>query len=62
VINGTGHGNIKEKLMKYLPNEIIYHYRKFIPMIIDARTIHGVNSNISIDKWRWICWFIFDSY
>lgn len=62
VTNGTGHGNIKEKVLKYLPNEITYHYRQFIPMIIDARTIHGVDNNVSKDNWRWICWFIFDSY
>ncbi len=38
-----------------------YAYRAGKPIIIDARTLHSVDNNIS-DEWRVVNWFIFDSY
>jgi 2-keto-3-deoxy-galactonokinase len=38
-----------------------YAYRAGKPIIIDARTLHSVDSNVSND-WRIVNWFIFDSY
>jgi len=40
---------------------VVYNYRAGQPMMIDARTLHSVTPNVSQD-WRWITWFIFDSY
>ena len=40
--------------------EVLYYsYEAGRPMIIDARTLHGALPNIS-DRWRVICWFIYE--
>lgn len=62
-VDGTGHDEStlkqnNEKLERYKVN---YAYRAGQPMIIDARTLHSVDNNVS-DNWRVVNWFIFDSY
>ena len=62
-IDGIGHGCIDvNKLNDIESRQIRYLYKRHDALVFDARTLHGVKNNISADKWRCVCWFIYDSY
>lgn len=62
-VPGVGHGAIDaEKIMHIEDREVRYLYKRLEMLVFDARTLHGAQKNVSKTKWRWICWFIYDSY
>lgn len=56
---GVGHEMIDASEMN--GRQLLYHYEAGVPLIIDARTLHRVTDNFS-STWRFVIWFIFDSY
>ena len=56
---GIGHGDLDQQKLCNTCEK--YMYRSGEPVIIDARTLHGVTSNIS-SHWRFVAWFIYDMY
>ena len=62
-VDGIGHEEavLKQNHEKLEHFKVNYAYRAGKPIIIDARTLHSVDNNVS-NTWRIVNWFIFDSY
>ena len=56
---GEGHTQIDSQA--HDQRMLVSHYQSGSPVIIDARTLHKVTPNNST-SWRFVVWFIFDSY
>ena len=56
---GLGHVNIDSESNDQ--RSVIHNYKAGVPILLDARTLHKVTPNSSM-TWRFVIWFIFDSY
>lgn len=52
---------VESRIQQLECRSVQYCYKAGNPVIFDARTMHGVENNVS-DTWRVVCWFIIDCY
>jgi ectoine hydroxylase-related dioxygenase (phytanoyl-CoA dioxygenase family) len=62
-VSGVGYDEalVESRIIELERRASKYCYQSGNPVIFDARTMHGVENNVS-DKWRVVCWFIIDCY